>query len=580
MEPTQPRGSRESSREASPRSTSGKGRTEERPIRPLVKAFPTLYSDLSPPRAPSVSSGTQDKSVKAKHQVIPSMPAPPHLPTTPSRDITPRLRHPPATSEEEREGWNPFVTTMWAQFPDEAGPVFGWFREGAVPLLDTFFGSDGSFRNLTKDALAQYTLSDIASPERARPPGGIILHHTLHHQIQEALKSRDFLKDPLTTTSFPVATEKDWRRVALPGSSLSLDFHFPCAACGVLRIVRRSESTLVNALPTSYEFHCRDVGLDCAVFTTMATTFLSRTPQTRGNHNTSPTHAAKSPKANLPLSSPTIDVVHEDAWRKRMKFWAGITTYDGSPSLVELRGWHHTLLEAYESVQVPEGRSQVLQATKYLTGEAEKWWKGIAGQPRGQQLASFDALCEALERRFIPRSVYQKAIRDWNTLKQTGTAEEYMRRVDELATIQPLGEAAEYWHAWEGMRPELKAEVQFRLEEQGRLTCSRDELWGLMWHAETRYPPKPRAPFPQRFPMRKMDARAVNVTTPSVVCWVCDSQGHRAHLCPKRHSTGCARCGSKAHSLVTCSQRPDLRKDKPNTTNKTTQGKDTAKTRR
>ena len=112
--------------------------------------------------------------------------------------------------------------------------------------------------------------------------------------------------------------------------------------------------------------------------------------------------------------------------------------------MVELRGWHHTLLEAYESVQVPEGQSQVLQATKYLTGEAEKWWKGIAGQPRGQQLATFDALCEALERRFIPRSVYQKAIRKWNTLKQTGTAEEYMRRVDELATIQPLGEAAEY----------------------------------------------------------------------------------------------------------------------------------------
>ena len=55
-----------------------------------------------------------------------------------------------------------------------------------------------------------------------------------------------------------------------------------------------------------------------------------------------------------------------------MKFWAGIMTYDGSPSLVELRGWHRILLEAYESVQVPERRSQVLQATKYLTGEAEK----------------------------------------------------------------------------------------------------------------------------------------------------------------------------------------------------------------
>ena len=327
MEPTHPRGSRESSREASPRSTSVKGRAEERPIRPLVKAFPPMYSDLSPPRAPSVASGLQEKTTKGKYQVIPSMPPPPQLPTTPSRDVTPRLRHPPSTSEEEREGWNPLVTTMWAQFPDETGPVFGWFREGAVPFLDTFFGSDGSFRNLTKDALMQYALSDIASPERARPPGGIILHHTLHHQIQEALKTRDFLKDPHATTSFPIATEKDWRRVALPGSSLSLDFHFPCATCGVLRVVRRSESTLVNTFPSSYEFHCRDVGLDCAVFTTMPTTFLSRTAPTHGNDVISPAHVTKPPRADLPLPSSTVDLIHEDGWRKRMKFWAGITTY-------------------------------------------------------------------------------------------------------------------------------------------------------------------------------------------------------------------------------------------------------------
>ena len=60
---------------------------------------------------------------------------------------------------------------------------------------------------------------------------------------------------------------------------------------------------------------------------------------------------------------------------------------------------------------------------------------------------TFEALYEAMERRFIPRSVYQKAIKDWNSLRQTGTAEEYMRRVDELATVQPLGEVAEYWHA-------------------------------------------------------------------------------------------------------------------------------------
>ena len=563
MESSLPRSSRETSREASPRRGSIKERTEERPIRPLSKAFPLVRSETSPPRATSLargSSGDHDKAAKGRLQTIPSMPAPPFHPTTPPRDVTPQLRQPSFSSDVDNAGWDPLVTHMWVQFPGDSGPVFGWFREGAAPLLDTFFGSDGGFRNITKDELTQYVLADIQSPRRARPPGGTILHFTLHNQVHEALKSKDFLRDPRNSTSFPIASEKDWQRVALPGSSLSLDFHFPCSACGVIRIVKRSETALVREFPPEYEFHCRDVGLECAVFTTMKVTFLSRASPPRADATSSSPAVVKPPDAHHPSSPSASRVPYDDAWRKRMKFWAGITTYDGSPSLVELRGWQHTLLEAYQEVQVPEGRPQVLQATKYLTGEAEKWWKSVAGQPRGQQLDTFHALCEALERRFIPRSVHQKAIRDWNSLKQTGSAEEYMRRVDELATIQPLGETAEYWHAWEGMRPEIKAEIQFRLEEQGRMTCSRDELWSLMWHAETRYPPKPRTPFPPRFASRKMEVRVANLAAMPATCWVCDTQGHRAHECAKRQATGCARCGSRAHKLIACPQRPDMRK--------------------
>ena len=105
----------------------------------------------------------------------------------------------------------------------------------------------------------------------------------------------------------------------------------------------------------------------------------------------------------------------------------------------------------------------MLQAIKYLSGDAEKWWKTVAGQLRGQSLAMFEELYHALEQRFILRSVFEKAIREWNSLKQTGTTEEYMQRIDELATVQLLGEAAEYWYAWERIRLELKAEVQFLL---------------------------------------------------------------------------------------------------------------------
>ena len=506
------------------------------------------------------------------------MPAPPSgtHPTNTSA-TTPRLRRPPPAAEVDREGWDPQLTEMWVHFPGESGPVFGWFREGAGPWLDTFFGSDGSFRNTTKDAIAQYTLSAIAAPERARPPGGLILHPTLHPQIREALHSRDFLRDARNTMTFPVATEKDWQRISQPGSALSFDYHFSCTSCGITRIVRRMEAHVVDALPQNYEFHCKDVGLECSVTVTIPTTFLTRNQPPRPT--TPAVVKSMLPNSDLNQSLPMSQSVFtcDDIWRKRMKFWTGITTYDGSASLVELRGWQTTLLEAYRAIQVPEGRPQVLQATKYLTGEAEKWWRGVAGQPKGQSLQTFDSLVEALERRFIPRSVHQKAIREWNTLRQTGTAEEYMRRVDELATIQPLGEAAEFWHAWEGMRPEIKAEVQFRLEEQGRVTCSRDELWSLMWHAETRYPLKPQSTFFPRNQTRSTTLRAVNITTPTTVCWVCDAQGHRAHQCTKRQSTGCARCGSRAHDLVACPQRPDLRKGAVAKAVGTTQGKGTKK---
>ena len=57
---------------------------------------------------------------------------------------------------------------------------------------------------------------------------------------------------------------------------------------------------------------------------------------------------------------------------KKMKSWPGTVTYDGSPSLVQLRGWEASLKEVFEEVEVPLGRPQVLQGIQYLRGEAEK----------------------------------------------------------------------------------------------------------------------------------------------------------------------------------------------------------------
>ena len=78
-----------------------------------------------------------------------------------------------------------------------------------------------------------------------------------------------------------------------------------------------------------------------------------------------------------------------------------------------------------------------------------------------------------MQKRFILCSIYAKAIDEWNALKQTRTAEEYTRRIDELSILMSLGEIAEFAHAIRGMRVEIRAEIQFCLEELGLTTCGR-----------------------------------------------------------------------------------------------------------
>ena len=555
--------SRDSSREDSHKNEAVKEGIEDRTSRLVAKANPLLRAESSRISQPSVSSG-----VTGRHSQPPSLPTPPVDLAAATPDCpTPRLRRPPPRAEVDPMLWAPQVTPAWLLFPGAEVPVFGWFREGASPYRDAFFASDGTVRNLTRDLFSEFRLPLPVGEGAPRPRGGVILHNALHRQIVDTLECRDFLRDPRSNSSYPIASERDWRRISHPGSSISLDYRFPCTLCGMMRLVRRTEASVVDSLPIDYQFRCEDVGVECAVSLIVPCEFVVRQRPSSSSSSAPPVPVDRPRDVQMITSNSTVEEGYGEVWRKRMKFWAGITVYDGSASLVELRGWKATISEAYRRVGVPEGRDQVLQATKYLSGDAEKWWRSIAGQPRGQGLAAFEELYQALEQRFIPRSVFQKAIRDWNSLKQTGSAEEYMRRVDELATVQPLGEVAEFWHAWEGMRPELKAEVQFRLQEQGRQTCPREELWTLLWNAETRYPLRQVRLFPSRPPFKSTSLRAVTSTTPTSVCWICDAQGHRANVCPKRLASGCARCGSKAHDLVACPQRPDLRRTaaaKPN----------------
>ena len=456
------------------------------------------------------------------------------------------------------------LTKCTLDLPGEDFPIFGWFRENAVPRPDAFFGSDGSHYPMTR-ATVEATRIATLPPEQLNR----LVHPALQTAARQLLTDPNYLFEGTPPVGRPV-TGDIWKETMPAHGKSPMSYVFVCHLCRKGRLLRRSAALPTDSINPDYRFYCRDLGIDCRISNPVPRVSFPRTRYPE-REEYSPQRPWQRP-ASVPRlieeepfqPRPAVEA-DTDSWRKQMRYWAGAITYDGAPSLVQLRGWYSSLREAYDTVQVPEGRDEVLQALRFLTGEAEKWWRSVAGQPQGQSLRSLDDLSSALEKRFIPRGIYTKAMNDWASLRQTGTAEEYMRRVDELAVVMPLGDAAEYAHALRGMRAEIRAEIEFRMQELDLPYCSREELWRFMWLAETRYPqrqPRPFLPhFKSRFPAATKAASASSL--PLIVCWICDGEGHRASVCPRRHGSGCARCGSKAHSLITCPQRSTPRRSTP-----------------
>ena len=122
-------------------------------------------------------------------------------------------------------------------------------------------------------------------------------------------------------------------------------------------------------------------------------------------------------------------------------------------------------------------------------------------------MSSFRDLMRAIDKHFIPQDAEKKAMAAWKSLKQTGTIEEYMKTADELATSHPLGIVGEFWMVWDGLRPELQAEVRFDLRTKGITYCSRDELREFLSDVEVKYPVLETRNFPHRPFVRQAAAR-------------------------------------------------------------------------
>ena len=216
--------------------------------------------------------------------------------------------------------------------------MLGWLWEGASPYQDTFFASDGTMRSITREAITPYLLPYSMRLNDPRPPNSVALHPTLRHSIEEALKTRDYLRDPRSNAFYLIASERDWRRIAYPGSSLSIDYHFMYSLCFMIRLVRRADAPTVESLPSDYEFKCADVGVECSVEMLIPYEFFPCAYCPISTSSIPPRRLSLNAENLAAFIKPEHEEGYGEAWRKRMKFWLGITLYDGTASLVELKG--------------------------------------------------------------------------------------------------------------------------------------------------------------------------------------------------------------------------------------------------
>ena len=476
----------------------------------------------------------------------------------------------------------------------------GWHRTQAPPSPPTFFGCDGDMRPISKEALAKHIYSNPDGTDPQSQSYAVSAHPRLQATLRNALTDRQVAVSLETGEKAPLLHPYDWREMVRYDSPRALPYTVNCAECNARRFVQRTESIIMEKLPLNHPVRCADLGLECRTKTKQpqkflvnplprdvtplihsslsAASFLTAPPTTA--YPPLSVSALDSPSAPPAPATPSSQSGGEDrngrGWRKRIKDWSNIPKYEGSGSLVLLKGWQKALREAFAETGVPEGRDQVLAAAHFFSGAATKWWAHTLGQTLGDTLVTFELLCEALARRFIPQDTQLKAVDLWSALKQRGTVDEYMEKVDDLAAEHPLGEVGEFWHVWRGLHPELRAEVRYALLAKSKETCPREELREILKGLEVKYPAPVARPFFPRPAVRQVQTAGAPSQQGLLACWVCDRTDHRAADCPRRKPSGCARCGSKAHTLFTCPQRrptrPPGRQEPPGRNNRPKRG--------
>ena len=528
---------------------------------PQTPSYPQL-----PPPPPSVSSTSGERSLATPAQIR-------------AFEATPVTDH----QTPIPDNWRPRLTELWVRFPGHLGPVWGWFRTGAGDLPDSFFSSDGDVRTISLSALGQYARPSVGQVKPEDEPHACRLHPLLHPAARTALKNSRYFRDSTRKYFTPIRTRGDWQICLDQGKTTALGYALSCTLCGLVRLIKRTNSLIVENLPGGYQFRCADIGAGCHVATLHNFDFVTNPLDMSTSTQAAPLYpqlpvSSMAHSQDLRLSQDNQSQGDDFSWRRRLKLCTNVPKFRGTDSPVLLATWVEAMQEALDEARVPPGRTQVCGASMFFADAAQRWWESRAGLRKGNALATFQDLCIALEKSFIPPDAAARTIAKWNTLRQRGTVEAYLKEADELSLAHPMGDDGEFWQIWNGLRPELKYEVRYALKTRKQETLSRADLRDLLETVEVKYPPLPSAysrPFNPRF-IRRAEAKTVQTApkapliegTALVICWICDRAGHRAPECNRRKTSGCPRCGSKAHNLMACPQRKSAVIRPPQTSNK------------
>ena len=452
---------------------------------------------------------------------------------------------------------------VWVRQPGVTHLVMGWFREGAQLYPDALFLSSGDMQIMTFAQLLKILVTGEEIEQAMSDPRNISLHLLLHLAAREALTSRDYItlnEEDSNQPYGPVSTQAHWTTLLIPISTAALAYIITCVECNHPRAVSQRETFRVTQLSKKNPFTCADIGLRCHTKQTDDGIFITIAPASVSD--ITPTHTppvvANRPEAASPA---TMAIPNAIMWRKLIKHYGNISYYDGSSNLTKLISWKKGLLEGFATLGIPLGREQVLAAVQFLKDKARDWWESIISQSEGSEIQQFDELYDALHERFIPRQMAGVRMKAWNSLYHKGTVHDYMTEVNDLALAHPLGEEATFWHAWHGLRPEFKSEIDHMLDQQGRQTCSLKELKQMLLSIELKYPYRQPKPFPPRYNVRQVNTfqptqpQQHQQSRSTFACWICASPDHRMEGCPKKKKSGCPICGSRAHKPFLCPQR-------------------------